>query len=92
MQGNIGIWSPETDSNVREGKSHQNISCLEWSPNGNRLVSGDEEGCIVVWKVDLRGKLASLSKYRLQAPIQHVLFKNASKKTRDSRYKCFNLD
>jgi hypothetical protein len=41
---------------------------------------------VVVWKIDSRGKLTTLSKYRLQASIDHIQFKNQVKKARDTRF------
>lgn len=84
--GNVGIWCPD-DTQLREGLIHHAaITCLEWNPNGNRLVTGDQEGGIVVWKIDSRRKLTIMSKYRLQATIQHILFKLPTKRVRESRF------
>jgi WD40 repeat protein len=45
--GTVAIWSPDTDSSLREGNSHfASISTFEWSPSGNRLITGDK-----VWKL-----------------------------------------
>ncbi|KAJ3271511.1 hypothetical protein HDV01_006562 [Terramyces sp. JEL0728] len=83
--GTVGLWCLEGDVSFREGNVHDsNVTCLEWSPGGNRLITGDEEGGVVVWKIDGRGKLATMSQYRLRGRIDHVAFK-PTKRAKDSR-------
>ncbi|KAJ3262217.1 hypothetical protein HK103_002630 [Boothiomyces macroporosus] len=85
--GIVGLWCLEGEPSFREGIVHDTtITCLEWSPGGNRLITGDEEGGVVVWKIDGRGKLSTMSQYRLRGSIDHIVFK-PTKKARDSRNK-----
>ncbi|KAJ3415634.1 hypothetical protein HDV05_004510 [Chytridiales sp. JEL 0842] len=82
--GLVGVWS-EVEDVFREGVSHRSpISCLEWSPNGARLITADEEGEVVVWKVDMRGKLASVCQYRLKGSVTGCYFRKLYNKP-DSR-------
>lgn len=37
---------------------------LAWSPDGSRLISSDNSGVVVVWKVDLGGRAAPAATYR----------------------------
>ncbi|KAI8902608.1 hypothetical protein BC833DRAFT_654604 [Globomyces pollinis-pini] len=86
--GTVGLWCLDSNSSFREGNVHHApISCIVWSPNGNRLITGDEEGGVVVWKIDHRGKLATMSQYRLRGAIDHIVFKPIDKRARESRTK-----
>ncbi|KAJ1551048.1 hypothetical protein HK096_003480 [Nowakowskiella sp. JEL0078] len=72
--GVVGIWC-EQEQIFREGNAHSmEILVLEWSPSGNRLVSADIDGQVVVWKVDARGRLLSICQYRLKGAIRNCLF------------------
>ncbi|KAJ2999283.1 hypothetical protein HDV02_003216 [Globomyces sp. JEL0801] len=83
--GTVGLWCLDSNSSFREGNVHHApISCIVWSPNGNRLITGDEEGGVVVWKIDHRGKLATMSQYRLRGAIDHIVFKPIDKRARES--------
>ncbi|KAJ3192139.1 hypothetical protein HK101_006974 [Irineochytrium annulatum] len=76
-QSLVGLWS-DTDAQLREGIVHHSpITCLEWSPGGTRLISGDEEGEVVVWKVDSRGKMASICQYRLKGSLRSCIFRKS---------------
>ncbi|KAJ3242971.1 hypothetical protein HDU78_000924 [Chytriomyces hyalinus] len=79
--GNVGVWS-DTEEILREGASHgSSISCLEWNATGTRLISCDEEGEVVVWKVDLRGKISSICQYRLKGTVSRCIFRRAPART-----------
>ncbi|KAJ3129307.1 hypothetical protein HK098_001719 [Nowakowskiella sp. JEL0407] len=74
--GVVGIWC-EQEQLFREGNAHlSEIMVLEWSVSGNRLVSADRDGQVVVWKVDPRGRMLSLCQYRLKGYIDSCLFRN----------------
>lgn len=91
------MWCVDaSESSVREGNLHSSsITTLEWSPTGNRLITGDEvsifyrflfisqDGALIVWKVDNRGKLSTLSQYRLRGAVNHVTFKTNMMKVKD---------
>ena len=86
MLGTLGLWCPDFDTTIREGNLHSvQISALSWSPNGNRLITGDLEGNIVGWKVDNRGKLSTVAQYRLRGPIRHITFKFDSTKSKENK-------
>ncbi|KAJ3106851.1 hypothetical protein HDU96_008104 [Phlyctochytrium bullatum] len=86
VNGVITVWS-ETDGMWREGiLHHSEITCLVWSPRGSRLISGDNEGDVTVWKVDVRGKLSSLCQYRLKSGIHHCLFRSSKVKAETKQY------
>ncbi|KAI8819835.1 uncharacterized protein EV422DRAFT_87782 [Fimicolochytrium jonesii] len=73
--GSIAIWF-DNEQVLREGNVHQSsISLVEWNPVGNKLITGDEDGDVVVWKVDLRGRLAVSCQYRLKNKVTHCLFR-----------------
>ncbi|KAL5035113.1 hypothetical protein BDV3_004569 [Batrachochytrium dendrobatidis] len=77
--GTVGLWCVDMESTLREGKIHQcRITCLEWNSFGNRIISGDEEGAVVVWKVDTRGRLSTMSQYRLKSQIVCCVFRTSS--------------
>ncbi|RKO88987.1 WD40-repeat-containing domain protein, partial [Blyttiomyces helicus] len=78
--GTVAIWS-DYEQVLREGNIHQvAVSCVEWSPNGARLVTADEDGEVVVWKVDQRGRLSSICQYRLKDTVTHCLFRTLKHK------------
>ncbi|KAJ3378385.1 hypothetical protein HDU84_007617 [Entophlyctis sp. JEL0112] len=73
--GVVGVWS-EADQILREGVSHAvRVCCLQWNAPGSRLISCDEDAQVVVWKVDLRGKLSLMCQYRLKSPVSSCLFR-----------------
>ncbi|RXN07484.1 intraflagellar transport protein 140-like [Labeo rohita] len=53
------------------------ITVLEWSSNGGRLVTGDQAGVMVVWRVDARGKLqgSPLIKHDYSKPLTCCIFR-----------------
>uniref|UniRef100_A0A673HQW8 Intraflagellar transport 140 homolog (Chlamydomonas) n=1 Tax=Sinocyclocheilus rhinocerous TaxID=307959 RepID=A0A673HQW8_9TELE len=53
------------------------ITVLEWSSNGNRLVTGDQAGVMAVWRVDARGKLQAspLIKHDYSKPLTCCIFR-----------------
>ncbi|KAL0156243.1 hypothetical protein M9458_047489, partial [Cirrhinus mrigala] len=53
------------------------ITLLEWSSNGSRLVTGDQAGVMVVWRLDARGKLqgSPLIKHDYSKPLTCCIFR-----------------
>lgn len=43
------------------------INFVIWSPEGSRLLSGDQIGILGVWKSDGRGRLSPICQYQTQA-------------------------
>ncbi|KAM4716079.1 intraflagellar transport protein 140 homolog isoform 1-T3 [Anableps anableps] len=56
------------------------IAILEWSGSGSRLVTGDQNGALAVWKLDARGRLLGnhLVKHDYNKPLTCCIFKPAS--------------
>ncbi|XP_028354376.1 intraflagellar transport protein 140 homolog isoform X3 [Physeter macrocephalus] len=53
------------------------ITVLNWSPNGNCLVSGDRLGVLLLWKLDQRGRVqgAPLLKHEYGKHLTHCIFR-----------------
>ncbi|KAI9354065.1 hypothetical protein DFJ73DRAFT_959062 [Zopfochytrium polystomum] len=88
--GVVGVWS-EMEETLREGTAHRSrVTCLEWSGSGSRLISGDEEGEVTVWKIDNRGKMTSVCQYRLKTMLTHCVFRRMASKieSRQSSLEC----
>ncbi|KAG8557746.1 hypothetical protein GDO81_016722 [Engystomops pustulosus] len=53
------------------------ITLLEWSSNNSRLISGDLNGLLFMWKLDQRGRVQGgpLLKLDYLKPLTHCLFK-----------------
>ncbi|MBL8169177.1 MAG: serine/threonine protein kinase [Acidobacteria bacterium] len=59
----IAAWLSVTETwaeQVMRGGHMAPVRCATFSPNGNRLVSGDEEGQVIVWEFPSRQKLGTL--------------------------------
>ncbi|KAK9530529.1 hypothetical protein VZT92_012025 [Zoarces viviparus] len=56
------------------------ITLLEWSSSGSRLVTGDQNGVLAVWKVNARGGLQGnhLVKHEYNKPLTCCIFRPAS--------------
>ncbi|KAI9137959.1 hypothetical protein BKA69DRAFT_835376 [Paraphysoderma sedebokerense] len=78
----------DSDGSIRESKQHSSaITCLKFSSNTSKLISGDEDGKLIVWKLDHKCRLFSLCTYHLKSAISHCLFA-----TVDSRLPDANLN
>eukprot|EP00058_Branchiostoma_floridae_P021724 XP_002607214.1 hypothetical protein BRAFLDRAFT_118626 [Branchiostoma floridae] len=55
--GDVLMWNDQ-DKELHEAKSIHDagVAILEWSTNGTRLLSGDKNGLITVWKMDGKGR------------------------------------
>ncbi|KAK3552069.1 hypothetical protein QTP70_031784 [Hemibagrus guttatus] len=53
------------------------ITLLEWSCSGARLVTGDQAGVLVVWKLDARGRLngTHITKQTYNKPLTNCIFR-----------------
>lgn len=59
--------------------SHRNeISVLQWSQYGGRLVSADRGGAVIGWKIDSRGQLVLVFHHELRECFCAIAFKNAA--------------
>ncbi|XP_039102700.1 intraflagellar transport protein 140 homolog [Hyaena hyaena] len=53
------------------------VTVLRWSPSGNRLVSGDRLGILLLWRLDQRGRAQGppLLKHEYGKPPTHCIFR-----------------
>ncbi|KAG9476789.1 hypothetical protein GDO78_002272 [Eleutherodactylus coqui] len=67
---------PDKEHYVVPSTHSAEITLLEWSSN-SRLVSGDLNGLLVMWRLDQRGRVqgAPLLKLEYHKPLTHCLFK-----------------
>ena len=69
------------DGDSRDSPSVHRVAVrfVEWSAQGNRFVTGDDEGVIGVWRAENRGHLSPISQYRKRdAPMTHCVFVSPS--------------
>lgn len=87
--GCVGLWCLDLDGVLREGNAHQSkIVQAKWSPSGHRLITGDEEGVVIVWKVENKGRISVTAQYRLhKSPIVEITFKG-DKEKRSNKVNC----
>ncbi|GLC64378.1 hypothetical protein PLESTF_000154800 [Pleodorina starrii] len=53
MAGAISFWNAEERKLEEDSKIHRNtISSMTWTSSGDRLITGDENGRISMWKTD----------------------------------------
>ncbi|KAG7227762.1 hypothetical protein INR49_013556 [Caranx melampygus] len=74
------LTHPSGDQTVLPNTHTACITLLEWSSSGSRLVSGDQNGALAVWKVDARGRLTGnyLVKHEYNKPLTCCIFRPAS--------------
>lgn len=76
--GDVLIWN-EHEHELHEVFSvHKSaVKVMKWSNNGNRLVSGDENGILAVWKTDTKGRTqqSPLYQHDAQSTIINCVFK-----------------
>jgi len=73
--GTIAVWG-DKERVMREESVHKSaITLLVFSPEGSRLISGDNIGLLVVWAVDHRGRLQPVCKYDKKGSITHLAFR-----------------
>ena len=70
---NIRIWSIESKHCVKVLSWHTNsIKCLYWS-NNNTLISGSNDGNIVIWSGEEISQYTFINKFYLGTPVNAVL-------------------
>uniref|UniRef100_A0A3B5KY38 Intraflagellar transport 140 homolog (Chlamydomonas) n=1 Tax=Xiphophorus couchianus TaxID=32473 RepID=A0A3B5KY38_9TELE len=74
------LMHPSGDQTVLPAVHTARIALLEWSGSGSRLVTGDQNGALAVWKLDARGRLLGnyLVKHDYNKPLTCCIFKPAS--------------
>jgi intraflagellar transport protein 140 len=51
------------------------ITFITWSPEGSRLITGDERGFLAVWDRDNSRKLRVRARHEKEGPITHLCFR-----------------
>ncbi|KAM7433446.1 hypothetical protein ABFA07_016329 [Porites harrisoni] len=71
QSGDVLIWN-EHDRELHEASSiHQSpVKFVQWSSNGNRLVTCDQAGILAIWKADQKGRLQQSPLYQHDASSQ----------------------
>ncbi|XP_075890571.1 intraflagellar transport protein 140 homolog [Nelusetta ayraudi] len=74
------LTHPSGDQTALSSTHSVCITLLEWSSSGSRLVTGDQNGTLVVWKMDARGRLQGnyLVKHEYGKPLTCCIFRPAS--------------
>ncbi|PWA21906.1 hypothetical protein CCH79_00015610 [Gambusia affinis] len=74
------LTHPSGDQTALPAVHTARIALLEWSGSGSRLVTGDQNGVLAVWKLDARGRLLGnhLVKHDYNKPLTCCIFKPAS--------------
>ena len=74
--GKVSFWSA-VDRRVNEdGATHdgQEITVVTWSSDGERLITGDVDGRVGVWRVDGRNRPVPIIQYQDKgARVTHVV-------------------
>ncbi|DBA01282.1 TPA: LOW QUALITY PROTEIN: hypothetical protein N0F65_001787 [Lagenidium giganteum] len=77
--GMVSLWVFKEGASREVNSPHTGrISLLKWAPAGNRLMSADENGVFVVWKVDSRSQLSLGTQYNRQGSMTHCVFATSS--------------
>ncbi|KAM9817055.1 intraflagellar transport protein 140 homolog [Neosynchiropus ocellatus] len=68
---------PSGDQTILPSTHAAGMTLLEWSGSGSRLVTGDQNGALAVWKLDARGKLQGNHqvKHEYKEPLSCCIFK-----------------
>lgn len=90
MLNHYQIWPGDTGTqefNVVVTPHRDSITLLQWSQYGGRLVSADNGGFIVGWKIDSRGQLFMTFHHELKESFTHIAFRTVPlKPSVDIRY------
>ncbi|XP_072167641.1 intraflagellar transport protein 140 homolog [Diadema setosum] len=79
--GEILIWNEAEQQMFEANKLHKGQVCLlQWSISGQRLLSGDKEGTLILWKSDGKGRLTNtpLCQHESQQTPTQCLFPKGS--------------
>ncbi|XP_052833890.1 intraflagellar transport protein 140 homolog [Octopus bimaculoides] len=74
--GAITLWRLDAKETSHMEQVHSTaVTSLCWSSFGARIVSGDESGTLLIWKVDSKGRAMSkpVSQHNLPEPIQQII-------------------
>ncbi|XP_036142588.1 intraflagellar transport protein 140 homolog [Monomorium pharaonis] len=76
--GELRVWPGDTGTqefNVIVTPHRDSITILQWSQYGGRLVSADNDGFIVGWKIDSRGQLFMIFQHELKESFIQIAFR-----------------
>ncbi|XP_041061994.1 intraflagellar transport protein 140 homolog isoform X2 [Carcharodon carcharias] len=77
--GAVIFWSEQgaDEQQIAAGTHRAQITILEWSSNGTRLVSADKAGVLMVWRVDQHGRVqgSPVGKQDFGKQLSHCIFK-----------------
>ena len=79
--GEITTWNDNTKRLESFIGVHQTSVCqISWSSNGTRLITGDENGLVCVWKTDANGKLVQppLNQFNINERVTDIICKPSS--------------
>ena len=55
--GSLGLWSKGKQLiHFLEGAAKEGFSCLAWSPDGGKIITGGQNGEVIIWQVIQRGQ------------------------------------
>ncbi|EQC39856.1 hypothetical protein SDRG_02514 [Saprolegnia diclina VS20] len=73
--GMVSLWIPKENAAREVNSPHTTrLTLLKWAPYGNRLVTGDENGILAVWKVDARSQMMLATQYTRQGSLTQCVF------------------
>mmetsp|Transcript_17764 Transcript_17764/g.41776 ORF Transcript_17764/g.41776 Transcript_17764/m.41776 type:complete len:1379 (+) Transcript_17764:96-4232(+) len=74
--GAVSLWD-ETNRVQRDDSAIHNtqLNFMIWSPDGNRIITGDVTGIVGVWKPDARGHITPVLQHRRDGPAVHCTFR-----------------
>ena len=79
QDGTVSVWGEKERALKEDATVHRApLSLVQWSPDGSRLLTGDEAGVLAVWSLDQRMRLTCLCKYEKSGRISHVQFRLSS--------------
>lgn len=77
--GAVCSWTDQERILREDVKTHKApITYLSWSPEGSRLITGDQLGVLSVWQCDARGRLEWKHRYQKKGAITHCVFRAVS--------------
>ena len=74
--GTLTIFNCNTRAQREDGSIHRSaIRLIEWSPSSTRLLTGDEQGTLGLWTLDLHSRIIPICQHpRKQGSITHCVF------------------
>ncbi len=70
--GTLATWDPTTGKRIAQSATAIAIHAVEWSADGSQILTGSEDGMLVVWS----GGLNQVRTFKHSEPVKAVLFSN----------------